>query len=214
MTRETRANLIFLAIFLAVSIPGAVILVKKKMQPGSAPMGMPDFVRRRLPYMVPLATPDDQVIRVIPPQTGAWVGDLIRRRAAGAAEPRQGRLPVTSADRRVQVTGLKEEGGRTLLYLLAWEGGYGVDVAKYRVAATAGAGERFDGRVIKAESIAVPEAVKQELMSGGYVKPPANVTWIEVAFDVPIAGKRPLSVRLEYDAGSEAASAALKIFAN
>jgi hypothetical protein len=214
MTRETRANLIFLGIFLAVSIPGAVILVKKKMQPGSAPMGMPDFVRRRLPYMVPLATPDDRVVRVIPPRTGAWVGDLIRERAAGAAEPRQGRLPVTSTDRVVQGTGLKEAGGRKLLYLLAWEGGYGVDLAKYHIVATAGAGERFDGRVVKAESIAVPEAVKQELMSGGYVKPPANVTWVEVAFDAPIAGKRPLSVRLEYDTGSEAASATVNIFAN
>jgi hypothetical protein len=214
MTRETRANLIFLGLFLAVSLPGAVILVKKKMQPGAAPMGMPDFVRRRVPYMVPLATPDDQVLRVVPPQTGAGVGELIRRRAAGAAEPRHGPLPVTSSDRVVQVTGLKEEGGRTLLYLLAWEGGYGTEAARYRVVATAGAaGERFDGRVVTAEPIPVPEAVKKELMSGGYVKPPAQVTWIEVAFDAPVAATRPLSVRLAYETGGEPAATAVDIFA-
>ena len=85
MTRETRANLVFLALFLAVCLPGAVILFKKKMQPGAVPLGMPDFVRRRLPYLVPLPTPDDQVIRVIPPQTGAWVSELSRAREEAGA---------------------------------------------------------------------------------------------------------------------------------
>src|SRR4051794_33309752 len=116
MKRETRANVIFLSLFLAVSLPGAVILFKKKMQPGAVPLGMPDFVRRRLPYMAPQVTPDDQVIRVIPPLTGTWVADLCRERAAGAVQPRNGPLPVTSSDRVVQVTGLKEEGGRTTLF--------------------------------------------------------------------------------------------------
>ena len=106
MKRETRANLLFLALFLAVSLPGAVILFKKKLDPNASRMGMPEFVRRRLPYMAPLATPDSEVMRVIPPLTGAWVEELNREQGGGAAVFMNGRSPVTSDDRILQVTGI------------------------------------------------------------------------------------------------------------
>ena len=198
MKRETRANLIFIGLFLAVSLPGAVILFKKKLDPTSSPMGMPDYVRRRLPYMVPLATPDSQVIRVIPPLTGAWVSDVHREQGGDGPVWLKGPLPVTSDDRILQVTGLKEAAGGTTFYAIAWEGGFGVEPTRYRVEANAG-GEAFPGRVVAARAVAMPTNVKRELMSGGYVKPSSDVVWLEVAFDAALSGKRPLALRVTYD---------------
>jgi hypothetical protein len=215
MKRDSRANLWFLVLFLGISLPGAVILFKKKLDPTSSPMGMPDFIRRRLPYMVPLPTPDSQVTRVIPPLTGDWVSQLARERCGGAAVLMRGPLPVTSADRIMQVVAMADakEGGTTTMCLLAWEGGYGEQADRYRVTASS-AGESSEGRVASATAIPMPQAVKRELMSGGYVKPSANVTWVEVKFDAPMKDKRPLGVRVEYAGGSESPSTEVKVDGN
>ena len=45
MTRETRLNLIFIAIILAILTPGAVILFRKKLEPTLKPMAMPHAVQ-------------------------------------------------------------------------------------------------------------------------------------------------------------------------
>jgi len=210
MRRDTRANLIFLLIFLGVSLPGAVILFKKKLDPTAAPLGMPDFVRKRLPYMVPLPTPDEQVIRVVPPLTGEWVSQLARERAGGAAVLTRGPLPITSNDRIVQLVAMRDEAAATTVFLLAWEGGYGQDATRYRVTATS-AGESMTGRVASATAIPMPTPVKRELMSGGYIKPSANVTWIEVRFDAPLKDRGPLTVRVEYAGGAESPATEVKV---
>src|SRR2546423_11645880 len=81
--RETGANLIFISVFLCLTIPGAVILFKKKLDPAAPPMFMPDFVRRRLPYMASQLSPE-QVARYVPYLTGQWVSELSRERAGGS----------------------------------------------------------------------------------------------------------------------------------
>jgi hypothetical protein len=210
MKRETRANLLFIGLFLAISLPGAVVLFKKKMDPTSAPMGMPDFVRRRLPYMVPLSTPDNQVTRVVPPLTGAWVADVHREQGGDGPVLMKGPLPVTSKDRNLQVTGLTETASGTSIFLLAWEGGFGVEPARYRVEAES-KGERFSGRVVAARAVTMPTNVKRELMSGGYVKPSPEVVWIELAFDAAVSGKRPLALRVAYDGIGEQASSVVHV---
>lgn len=211
MKRETRANVLFLALFLAVSLPGAVILFKKKLDPDASRMGMPEFVRRRLPYMAPLPTPDSEVIRVIPPRTGAWVAELNRNEGGGLPVLMNGRVPVTSSDRIVQVTGLTDGPAATRVFLLIWEGGYGVDASQYRVVARSG-GDSFPGRVIVARAIPMPTQVKRELMSGGYVKPSPEVVWLDVTFDAPLSAKRPLALELAYDGGEERPSTTVRVF--
>src|SRR5258705_13554788 len=84
MKRETRANLIFLTAFLALTLPGAVILFKKKLDPRAPAMSMPDYVRRRLPYMAPQLSLAEQVVRFVPDLTGQWVTQLNRHRGGGA----------------------------------------------------------------------------------------------------------------------------------
>src|SRR4051812_9783512 len=101
MSKETRFNLIFLAVFLGISLPGAVILFKKKSDPLAGRMSLPDSVRRRLPYMSPLHAPD-VVTRYVPPITGEWVTRISR--AQGGIDEiflRKWR-PVISDDRVVQ----------------------------------------------------------------------------------------------------------------
>ena len=216
MKRETRANLIFIGLFLSLSLPGAVILFKKKLDPTASRMGMPEAVRRRMPYMVPMELPDTQVLRVVPALSEAWVAGLNRERAGGAAVLMRGPLPVTSADRVVQVAAARDDaGGGATMFLLAWEGPYGPRAEGYRILATTAGGESFEGRVNKAESVPMPRQVRRELMQAGYVKPAENVTWVEVRFDAPVLSKAPLVLKLTYDAGAgEPVATSVKVGGN
>src|SRR5689334_12049865 len=78
--RELRANLLFLFGFLALSLPGMILLAKKKMDPAAPPMYFPDPVKRRLPYITPLSVPDE-VKRYVPERTGQWVAQITSERA-------------------------------------------------------------------------------------------------------------------------------------
>src|SRR5687767_12808147 len=77
MTRETRLNLIFIAIILAILTPGAVILFRKKLQPTLKPMAMPHAVQREHAYLSPLETPPGKK-RVEPPNTAKWIESIVR----------------------------------------------------------------------------------------------------------------------------------------
>ena len=172
MNRETRLNLIFLGVFLAVSVPGAVMLFKKKLDPGSPPMFMPDYVRRRLPYMAPQRTPNE-VVRVIPDVTGAWVTQVNRERGGGDEVLLDDRHPIVSDDHSVQVTNLKRAEGGTTLNLIVWTAATGLTLETGGQVA----------KIAKEENISMPLAVKKELMNWGVVQPPPRVTWVEANFD-------------------------------
>src|SRR5258706_13690290 len=124
MRRETRANLIFLTLFLGVTIPGAVVLFKKKLDPAAPPMFMPDFVRRRLPYMASQQSPA-QVVRYVPELTGAWVSEMTRERAGGSRVLMVGRheQPLVSDDHVIQGTAMQQQqdAASTMLYLIVWD---------------------------------------------------------------------------------------------
>src|SRR5258705_13319164 len=120
MKRETRANLIFLTAFLALTLPGAVILFKKKLDPRAPAMIMPDYVRRRLPYMAPQLIPE-QVVRFVPDLTGQWVTQLNRDHGSGAQELLNGHQAVTSDDHLIQVLPLAP----TTINLIPWYDRYG-----------------------------------------------------------------------------------------
>ena len=117
MKRETRANLIFISVFLCLTIPGAVILFKKKLDPAAPPMFMPDFVRRRLPYMASQLSPE-QVTRYVPDLTGQWVSELTRQRAGTSAVLMSGREPLVSDDHLIQLTAMQHHGAMTTLHFI------------------------------------------------------------------------------------------------
>ncbi|HEY7117562.1 MAG TPA: hypothetical protein VH475_13320 [Tepidisphaeraceae bacterium] len=218
MKPETRANLFFLCIFLAVSLPGAVILFKKKLDPSAPPMWMPEGIRQRLPYMAPQATPGVEVTRVIPDKTARWVEQLNRARGGGDGVLMHQREPVTSDDHVLQVTGVtgppqqQEQGGATTVSLIAWDGGFGTDAGRYRVTASMGGGAGVPGQVLAAEAIPLPEEIRRELMYGGYIQPPHTVTWLRVRFDGAMADNPPVTMRVEYSMGAATAASTVNVF--
>jgi hypothetical protein len=187
MTRETRLNLIFLGVILAIMLPGAVMLFRKKMDPTSPPMFMPDYVRRRLPYMAPQEAPTG-VVRVIPDATGAWVERVNRERGGGGPVLLEDRRPVVSDDHTVQVTGLKNTGSGTTLDLIVW-------TPATRISVTCG---DQNAKIVKVENVPMPSEVKKELMNWGVVRPPHTVVWVEAQFAKKQTSPGEREIRVSY----------------
>jgi hypothetical protein len=203
MKRETRLNLIFLGLFLAVSLPGAVILFKKKLEPGSARMFMPDAVREHIPYMTPLAT-GPEVRRFVPPLTGEWLGQLAHDRAGGAAVLTHEGHPVMSDDWLLQAIATRPGEQTTDVWMILWDsraanGQGSIDVSVDGTAAVA----------TEVERIPVPAAVVQELKSSGYPQPPTRVIWLKAAVPIRSDAAR-LNVR--YGGGQTATVTSVKVF--
>ena len=179
MRRETRVNLIFLAVFLAISLPGAVILVRKKLQPGAPRMDQPDVIVTRLPYMTPLPQPPG-VKWIVPDQMRAWLEEVIRERTGKAgmlsAAPPGAAVGAGHFARPSHTgdTAASKESASTRLSLLIWTGQIDASIARYAVT--------IDGapaRVIGVHEIPVPENVRRELVRLDYVRPPTRVIWLD-----------------------------------
>lgn len=209
MKLETRVNLIFLAVFLAISLPGAVILFKRKLDPAAAPMYLPDPVRQRLPYMAPQWTPDE-VTRVIPPLTGKWVDEL-NGNNGGAEVLLRDRLPLLSEDRMVQVTAMKYTPPALTVYAITWGEEYGADASHYDVSVATASGTTR-GSVASARQISMPDSVRKELLNAGYVKPPTSVVWLELKFDAAPPAQPPFLLNVSYQKDGEKTATSVNLF--
>ena len=193
MNRETRINLIFLGIFLAVSLPGAVLLFKKKLDPKSPPLFMPDYIRRRLPYMASQQSPN-QVVRFIPDLTGPWVTQINRSRGGGENFLLNGHEAVVSEDHGVQVLSIKTDASGTILNLLDWNEASDVTIQTTTQ-------PPIVGRIEKQEAISLPLEIKKELMNWGVIRPPAAVIYLRVRFDKDLHSINPLKFLITYQIG-------------
>jgi len=196
MKRETRINLIFLTVFLAAALPGMVILFKRKLDPAAPPLFMPDFVRRRLPYMASQLSPDSEVTRYVPELTGHWVQAINDSHGAGQVLL-DGHHALISDDRQIQITAADVTGQQTTLALLAWNADYKSDPRQYTVTASAN-GQILTANVTHADRIPMPLNVKKELMYAGVIQPPATVTWLATHFDRPLDGSIPWTIQVTY----------------
>lgn len=170
MKRETRANLVFIAVFLCLTIPGAVILFRKKMDPAAPPMFMPDFVRRRLPYMASQLSPE-MVTRYVPDLTGRWVSELSKQRAGTSQILMAGREPLMSEDHLIQLVAMQQNGAdNTTLHFIVWDPACTSDPNRYTITPSA--------HITSAISIPMPLPVKKELMNAGVIEPPNAITWL------------------------------------
>jgi hypothetical protein len=195
MRRETRANLIFISVFLILVIPGAVLLFKKKLDPSTPPMFMPDFVRRRLPYMASQQSPA-QVARYVPELTGRWVSEMTHTHAGGLPVLTVDRLPLISDDHVVQLTAMQpRDPSGTTLHLIVW------DTARdaSNCAATLASGtDRHAVEVISSTCIPMPADVKRELMNGGVIQPPSSIIWLTLRAPLTLPGSAPHVLELSF----------------
>lgn len=174
MTRETRANLIFLVLFVLISIPGLLMLVKKKMDPTRRPMWMPDSVKRHMVYVDPTDAPESMP-RLVPALTANWVADEARVRFGAARVPSQndGTEPVMSDRRLAQLVWRQDEGQGMKLGLLIWNLPRGSSDVVFDLRAADGPA------VIDSQDLQpLPPAVKRDIQDSGFPNPPQEVLWI------------------------------------
>lgn len=179
VTRETRLNLWFLAIFLVISLPGAVILFIKKLDPNASRMDEPDAVLTRRPFMAPVPAPPE-TRWMVPPKTYRWLTELTQQKTgrpmASAVPPGPEWEPVISTDHRIQLMSVAS-GGTTHLDLADWQISPAEHANRFKLMA------RVDDHdlpvnLINAESIEIPEPVRHELVNLGFAHPPARIGWI------------------------------------
>ena len=198
VTRETRFNLIFLAIFLALSLPGAVILVKKKMRPGAtpAPLSRPDPVRRELPYMAPQVT-SDRVARHIPTLTRQWLIDVDRSHGGSGEFLLRDRQPVVSDDRSLQVLNVTS----SAITLILWE-------------PTQDPVAEIDSQPVEKQVhwVDVPPAVRAELQDGGFVDPPKSILWLRATVPTGVTQSRPIQVQVKSGDVAKPAAKSVNLF--
>jgi hypothetical protein len=186
MTRETRLNLIFLAVILAILTPGAVMLFRKKLQPTLKPMAMPEAVQREVAYMSPLKTPPGKT-RVEPPQTARWMEGIVRERIGDVREMASaGRqilrptdpdgLPLMSDRKSFQLVAAESLESEVRLWLLLWD----YDPAREETWSVKLADTEQKFRIIDTRPIEVPAIVREELGENGITRPPHEVVWQEL----------------------------------
>src|SRR5687767_258416 len=119
MKRETRYNLIFLAVLLALMLPGGVILFRKKLEPTVRPMYLPDPVPVAVAYLSPEPTPPGKT-RVEPARTAEWVKTLARERGVGRILRGSDELPLTSDKKTFQIVAARRVGHGVHISLIDW----------------------------------------------------------------------------------------------
>ena len=191
MTRETRFNLIFLAVILAILTPGGVILFRKKLEPTLRPMSAPHAVQREHAYLSPLATPPGRK-RVEPPYTAKWIESLVRERIGERKVVRPTApdgLPLVSDKKTFELIALEPGEGTSRAWVLLWQADEPAGDKWSLDGAPSSAGEV---RVVSAATLPVPPFVREELGETGVLRPPHEVQWQELEFTRPAASPATL----------------------
>ncbi len=175
MKSETRANLIFLGLFVVISLPGAIILFRKKLDPAAPSMAAPDAVHSRLAYTAPVAD-NPNARRIVPPQTAEWLTRLkIENGGDAISAVRSGGDvggPAIADDRSFEVLGIvgRPEGDR--IVILDWA----YDAVKSNGPITVEAGAdatSLSPATVQVDTLTtLPAAVRKELADLGHASPP------------------------------------------
>jgi hypothetical protein len=198
MRSETRVNLIFLTVFVAISLPGAVILVRKKLQPGAPRMDQPDPIVTRLPYMTPLPAPPD-VKWIVPDRTRAWLEEITREqngssRILSAAPPGPRWQPVISPVHLLQLMAITDKESSKKVSVLLWNGQIEPSASRYTVKI-----DGAPGRVIGVHEFIIPAQVRQELVRLDYGRPPERLIWLDAELTGTGMKQSTTAVTVDYD---------------
>jgi hypothetical protein len=179
MKRESRANLIFLVLFLIISIPGAIILVRKKMDPLSRPMWIPDGRRESMVYIDPTDAPPN-VRRFAPAITSLWLADEARARFGADSLATRSindatATPIVSDNRYFQLLNTAQNGENFNIYLAFWNLPRGEGAVALSITAN---GQPAQFAIVESP---IPAAVKKDLQDSGLPRPPQRIGWVSVA---------------------------------
>jgi hypothetical protein len=174
---ETRINLIFLTVFLILAIPGAVMLVRKTLKAGGNRMSQPDAIVDRMPFMTPPPTPVGMKW-IAPDLTVQWLRDFLEgRMPISSAPPGPKWEPVISEDHALQLMDASQAGDSWHLSMVLWQAPAFPNKDMFKLAAPNRAGQTFE--ITRADAADIPQAVRRELVSLGFTRPPQQVVWIE-----------------------------------
>lgn len=197
MKRDTRANLIFLIIFVALALPGIIKLTRHSYVTGGRDPAMRPAVRGAFAYMDP--TPPVGMPRVVPPS----VAEFIQRTAERLEKMQPGlhsiirpndQRPVMSSALNLQLLGRGANTGHYNVALFGWNSHYAPLPELYDITATRG-GEQVKGQMTSYEPGVLTLEVRSELQDFGYVVPPDSVLWMIITFP----GEAPVdSVTVKY----------------
>lgn len=189
MLKETRYNLIFLSIVIAMLLPGAVILFRKKMEPDARRMDMPDAVPRTIAFMDRQQVPPG-MRRIAPARTMDWLSAVTKEKAGEALCGRMldpDGLPLMSDAKAFQVVAVRNESDRTRIWIAAWdqESKDFLSAAKWTLTV-----ETHQLRPIdwQCETIQIPSVVRNELGENGLLKPPKTINWCMLEFCLATTG--------------------------
>lgn len=190
MTKDTRNNLIFLAVLIPLLIPGAVMLFRAKLDPEAKRMFQPDATRHESVYI----NYDDRrpnQPRIVPPATGQWV----QFESSQLVDPNtrrhlQWQTGAASVDRRFEVTGVSSsEDAGSLVVAVVWD----ERVVEPRF--------ELDGQAMSITgqfTWRLPPQIGKELRKAGFVLPPEAIKAYLLQSDSPAWG-RTLSVHFQHN---------------
>ncbi len=188
MGKETRANLIFILVLIPLLAPGAIALVRKSMETGTAPLAAPPITRTEYAYVDPWDRPTARE-RVVPPKTMRFLQAQAEKRftPGNDAEVQQFEAVVSSRRTFEVVAASRTSEGAVRIAVAAWNPAL--------TEAAAAAKWQLDGQSLDYrgfEAVDLPEPVRQELVQLSFVRPPKTLGWYDLVLE-PDAGEKATS---------------------
>lgn len=160
--------MIFILLVLALSVPGVIMLVKKKLQQeGDMRGGMSAPVPTQAVYVDPLLRGSNIRRIVVPPQTHAWAMSL------GGRQPQENRVFI-SENRSFEVVDLQRSEDAMSITVLLWDPRLAPEGGELQASVERDS-RRIDGQVRAFELIRLPDEIRGELRRSGYSAAPQSI---------------------------------------
>ena len=181
MQKETRVNLIFLTVFLALAAPGAVLLVHKTLKNGGNRISQPDAIVTRMPFMAPPPTPDGMKW-IAPDLTMQWLREFLEGRMPISSVPAGPRWePVISEDHALQLMDVAKVDGGWRIALILWQPPAYPSKEMFKLRNPTHPDQTFT--MARADAADIPQQVRREKPGCERLHPPAAVGCLDRSDD-------------------------------
>ncbi|MDB5326591.1 MAG: hypothetical protein JWM57_2160 [Phycisphaerales bacterium] len=201
MTREVRANAIFVCVLVVLCAPGFYMLMKKRLSGSGDSNAQPVPALYSAAYNQPPPF-DPRLPRIEPATVRDWVRGLLQARQGSTVRvARDGESPdagpVISDQFVTQLAGISANSdGSLALSLLRWADTGEQTTESPKVTADLG-GRSVELIVNRMDPIEVPPNVRHALQAVGYITPPLRVWWIACTVPTRPGDPTPRAVTLQ-----------------